>query len=155
MPEDLTDAQREHRDAETAVFGANPVRNPDGSPMERGHGSRFAAMHPAAKAHFHAIETRVAVEEVLSLAKQLAAASEKLARTHKETVDSAAASKAEAAKVAATDQRISEDRSARQLSDAEIAAKNAQQEAADRRTPFVKTDEPRGNRLADTDAELS
>jgi hypothetical protein len=97
---DTTKNQTARAESEREVFGDNPVRGPDGEPMERGHGSRFAAMSPAAKAHFHAVASADTVEQVLSLSKQLTDATAKLAREHKAMVEAVTAAKVDAAKAA-------------------------------------------------------
>lgn len=45
------------------LFGPDPMRNADGRPMERGHGSRYADLPEADRAHFDALEALVKAEQ--------------------------------------------------------------------------------------------
>lgn len=78
---------------EEAVFGANPPRGPDGKPLERGRGSNWAAMSPAARTHYLSVEVQAAADLVVNQAKALADAAGKFAAAYKTVVAAAAEAK--------------------------------------------------------------
>jgi len=145
MPESTdtrTDAQRERDDAHREIFGDDPLLGPDGTPMERGHGSAFARMSDADKAHFHAVNARAAADEVMGLSKQLTAAVAKLAGTLKDTVETAQASKA----TAQVDQAKNEPKTASGVAAQE--RDRAQAETEDRKRDATADRSPRRTRRA-------
>jgi hypothetical protein len=69
---EVDEIDAEHEQIEAEVFGEDVLRNPDGSPMERGHGSNYARAIPEAKAHYHAVlNARNARAEVAKLEQEL------------------------------------------------------------------------------------
>lgn len=73
------------------IFGDAPVLDPDGEPMEKGIGSPYHAMSPAARAHYHAARAYALTDDLVAQARALLATATKLAAANKAAVDSAAA----------------------------------------------------------------
>jgi hypothetical protein len=78
-----------HQQNKDEVFGKDAPRDATGQPLERGIGSKWAAMHPADKTLFHAAETRDLAETLLAQTKTLHDTATKFLEAHKAMVHAA------------------------------------------------------------------
>lgn len=90
-PDAATEAQKN----EETVFGKNPPRAADGKPLERGHGSPWAKMKAADRAHYLAVETAASIDGLVAQARALGEAATKFAESHKAVVTEVAKAKDE------------------------------------------------------------
>lgn len=104
MDEDRAEPQTELDKAETDAYGENFARGPDGQPLERGHGSRYAKMHPSARAHLHILKVHAATDALIAQAKGMVDVATKLAADSKAAVESALAAKAQPIAATAADE---------------------------------------------------
>ncbi len=66
-------AHEELAEAEKRIFGKDALRNPDGVPMERGHGSNFQKMPHADRSHYLTVAATASADEAGTLCATLSA----------------------------------------------------------------------------------
>lgn len=84
-------------EAETRIFGKTVLRDADGAPMERGHGSRFAKLRHADRSHYLTLDATAAAEEAVRHSAALSATAAKMIRSQKDALAAAGKAAEEAA----------------------------------------------------------